>query len=113
MRKWTPIWFGFVVGIAFAGWSLSQEPKPAFCVFLQTPLTWLFNYIDSLRIYPRESLAGLVFAIPLWFIYWACLGALVGLLLRLLLYLWRRSHCTRIIGREEKREPKQSHEIKG
>jgi hypothetical protein len=90
MRKWTPIWFGLVVGIAFAGWSLSQEPKPAFCVFLQTPLTWLFNYIDSLRIYPRESLAGLVFAIPLWFIYWACFGALVGLLLRLLFCLLQK-----------------------
>jgi hypothetical protein len=57
MKKWTLIWVGFVTGLAFAGWSLFQEPRPAFCVFLQTPLTWLFNYIDSLRIYPRELLS--------------------------------------------------------
>ncbi len=28
MKKWTPIWLGFVVSIAFAGWSLFQEPRP-------------------------------------------------------------------------------------
>ena len=90
MKKWTPSWAGFVVGLCFAGWTFFQDPRPAFCVFLQAPLLWLCSYIDSLRIYPRESLAGLVILIPLWFIYWGCLGALVSLLLRLLFYLLQK-----------------------
>lgn len=90
MKKWTPSWTGFVTGLCFAGWMFFQDPRPAFCVFLQTPLLWLCSYIDSLRIYPRESLAGLVIVIPLWFIYWACLGAVTGFLVRLSFHLLRR-----------------------
>jgi TRAP-type C4-dicarboxylate transport system permease small subunit len=90
MKKWTLIWVGFVAGLAFAGWSLFQEPRPAFCVFLQAPLTWFFNYADNLHIFHRESLAGLAFVIPMWFIYWACLGAVTGFLVRLLFHLFRR-----------------------
>jgi TRAP-type C4-dicarboxylate transport system permease small subunit len=90
VKKWTLIWVGFVAGLAFAGWSLFQDPRPAFGVFLQTPLMLLFSYVDNLHIFHRESLAGLVLVIPLWFIYWACLGALLGLLFQWLLWMFRR-----------------------
>jgi hypothetical protein len=88
--KWLPVIAGSVVGTVFADWALFQNPRPAICVFLQTPLIWLFSYIDRLRIFPSESLGGLIIVIPLWFVYWACLGALIGFLLRLSFCLFRK-----------------------
>jgi hypothetical protein len=88
--KWLPVLAGLVIGVILAAWLLPQNPRPAICVFLQKPLLWLFSYIDSLRIVPRESPGGLIFIIPLWFIYWACFGALIGFLLRLSFCLFRK-----------------------
>jgi hypothetical protein len=91
--KWLPILAGAMAGFVVGAWSFLQSPRPAICVFLQAPLVWLGSCIDSLRIFPRESLAGLIVVVPLWFIYWACLGAVTGLLLRWLFRLfWKRSH---------------------
>jgi hypothetical protein len=90
MKKWIQVLVGFVVGLFFAGWLIQQNPRPAISVFLQTPLNWVFNYIESFHIYPRESLAGLAIGIPLWFIYWGSLGALVSVLLRLLFFAFRK-----------------------
>jgi len=89
--KWLPALAGMVAGVAFGAWSFLQNPRPAICVFLQAPLIWVASYMDSLRIFPRESLVGLIVVVPAWFIYWACLGALGGLLLQLPFRLLRKS----------------------
>jgi len=91
--KWSLVLAGIVAGAVFADWALYQNPRPAFCVFLQTPLFCFFSYIDHLRIIPHDSLAWLGIIVPFWFIYWACLGALVGLLFRLSFCLfWKLKH---------------------
>lgn len=76
--------------VVFASWSLDQNPRPAFCAFLQTPLLLFFSYLDHLRVIPHDSLAWLAIIIPSWFIYWALLGALIGFLLRLSFCLFRK-----------------------
>lgn len=90
MRKWTSIWLGFVVGLAFGGWLFFRNPQPAICILLETPLMWICNYIDSLHLGPRDAIGGLILVIPLLLIYWACLGALVGFLLQSLFWLFRK-----------------------
>jgi hypothetical protein len=90
MKRWTSIWIGSIAGIVLAAWLLSQNPRPAFCVLLQAPLTWLFSYIDSLHVYPHESLASLIIVIPVWFVYWTGFGALVGFLLQLFFSWFRK-----------------------
>jgi len=86
--KWFFVWAGMVAGAIFAVWAYSQNPRPGICVFLQTPLLWLFAYLDHLRLFPHASLAWLGIFIPFWFIYWAFLGALVGFVPRLLVCLF-------------------------
>jgi hypothetical protein len=44
------------------------------------PFEWIASNLSSP--YPAESPANLLIAFPLMFIYWGCLGAFVGLLLR-------------------------------
>jgi hypothetical protein len=78
MRR--PLLTGFVVGIVFACCLFAVHPKPAIIMFLEKPLSWTASLIDSLRLFPKESLEGLIIAMPLWFLYWGCLGALIGLL---------------------------------
>lgn len=87
-----PISAGVVAGIVFAAWLFFQEPRPVVCVFLQAPLIWFFSRLKG--VFPSESLAGLILVIPLWFLYWACLGGLGALLLRFICGLfWKwRSH---------------------
>jgi hypothetical protein len=96
--KWFLVLAGVVAGAAFADWTLFQNPRPAFCVFLQAPFIWFCSYVDRLHIFPAESLFSLVFVIPLWFVYWMCLGALIGFLLQLPIFLfWKwRLHKSRI-----------------
>src|SRR5260370_15976919 len=89
--RWLPILVGLVAGLIVAAWSFLQSPRPAICVLLQTPLIWFGSFIDGLHIFPRESLIGLIVVVPAWFIYWACLGALGGLLLQLPFRLLRKS----------------------
>jgi hypothetical protein len=87
-----PISAGVIAGIIFAAWLFFQEPRPSVCVFLQAPLIWFISRLNG--VFPSESLAGLILVIPLWFLYWACLGALGVLLLRFMLrQFWKwRSH---------------------
>jgi len=54
---------------------------------LTLPLKW---FTENLHPFPSESLANLAVAWPLWFIYWGCLGALVGFALRLLIRLFQK-----------------------
>jgi hypothetical protein len=89
MKKWTSVWIGLFAGLAFALWAIFQNPRPAFCVFLQTPYVQLCSSLSDSHNFPNESLAGLIIVVPLWFIYWACFGALIGLLMRFLVFLFR------------------------
>jgi hypothetical protein len=75
MRRRTTFILGFVAGIAV--W-LSGE-APHVLAFLATPLEWLGEVLHP---FPSESLLNLVIALPLGFLYWGCLGGLLGLLLR-------------------------------
>ena len=79
MRKRTVFALGFFAGIV-VGFPLGfGGAAPGVNAFLTMPLKWL---IESFHPSADESLANLIIAIPLWFIYWGCLGALLALLLR-------------------------------
>jgi hypothetical protein len=91
-RYWfLPIFLGGLFGICFGGITFFENPRPTICVFLQKPLISLFSYLDTQS--PPPGLEGLIIIIPVWFIYWACLGTLIGFLLKiafsLFLKLWR------------------------
>jgi hypothetical protein len=73
MTKWLSILGGFLAGMVLGGWVFFQNPQPAICIFLETPLKWICNYIDNLHLGPRDAVGGLILVIPLLFIYWACL----------------------------------------
>lgn len=94
MKKWTLVWLGFVVGLAFGSWVFFQNPQPAICIILETPLKWIFSSIDKSHLGPRDAVGGLILVIPLLLIYWACIGALIGVVLRSLLrLLWKSKEC--------------------
>ena len=90
MNKWIPVSVGSAVGLVFGVVTFFQNPRPAVCVFLQTPMLWVCDAIDKARVFPKESLEGLIVVIPLWFIYWTVLGALLGFLLWLMFKLFIR-----------------------
>lgn len=78
MRKVLAI--GFFAGAFIGGGITFLEVAPATVAALTKPLEWL---AEGIHPFPRESLANLVIAFPLVFIYWGCVGALVALLLRM------------------------------
>ena len=80
MRIRKVLTLGFFAGMIIGGGVTLLEVAPTTVAVLMKPLEWL---TDGLRPYPRESLGNLIIALPLAFIYWGCVGALVGLLLRL------------------------------
>lgn len=72
---------GFVAGAIIGGGVTFLEVAPAVVAVLMKPLVWLG---EGLSPFPAESLENLAIAFPLMFIYWGCVGALVGFLLRAL-----------------------------
>ncbi len=88
MNKKAAFAAGFFAGIVF-GVFLSTGKAPVVNAFLTLPLKW---FAESLHPFPSESLANLIVAWPLWFIYWGCLGGSVALLLRAIcrIFLKRR-----------------------
>jgi hypothetical protein len=79
MRTRKVLAIGFFAGAIIGGGVTFLEVAPATVAVLMKPLEWL---TEGLHPYPRESLANLIIAFPLMFIYWGCVGALVALLLR-------------------------------
>jgi hypothetical protein len=79
MKTRNTLTIGFLAGAVIGGGVTFLEVAPAMVAVLMKPLEWL---TEGLRPYPRESLANLIIAFPLIFIYWGCVGALVALLLR-------------------------------
>jgi hypothetical protein len=96
MSKSVPIAVGSVAGLLFAGVTFLLQPRPGVVVFLQAPVMWVCNAIDNARIFPRESLAGLVVVVPLWFGYWICLGGFVGFL-----FWWAFRRCSRLKSHDD------------
>jgi hypothetical protein len=88
LGRWFLVLAGIGAGAIFADWALYQNPRPAFCVFLQTPLFWFFAYLDHLRIIPHDSLAWLGIIVPFWFIYWIFLGATPNIITHRQQNLW-------------------------
>jgi hypothetical protein len=88
MTKWLLILGGILAGMVLGGWFLFQNPRPAICQFFQAPLMYFFAYLDQHTRPP--GLRALAIVIPLWFLYWAFLGALVGFLLWLSFCLSRK-----------------------
>jgi hypothetical protein len=80
MKTKTVLTIGFFGGVIIGGGATFLSVAPAVTTVLMKPLEWLASNLFSP--YPDESLANLIAAFPLMFIYWGCLGVLVGLLLR-------------------------------
>jgi|SRR5665213_1393014 len=80
MKMKTVLTIGFLGGVIIGGGATFLSLAPAVTTVLMKPLEWLASNFSSP--YPSESPANLLIAFPLMFIYWGCLGALVGLLLR-------------------------------
>jgi len=79
MKTRTVLAISFFGGAIIGGGATFLDVVPAVVAVLMKPLEWL---TANLHPYPSESPANLIIAFPLMFIYWGCLGALVGLLLR-------------------------------
>lgn len=77
MMRRTVFAIGFFAGVVI-GAVVSFE-TPAANAILTLPLKW---FTEDLHPFPSESPANLIIAWPLWFFYWGCLGALLGLLLQ-------------------------------
>jgi hypothetical protein len=73
---------GFIGGLLFALVTFPIDPRPFIIRVLAYPLVLLCAFIDEQHVTPGESLVGLFFVVPLWFIYWGCLGAGAVLLVR-------------------------------
>jgi hypothetical protein len=82
----TVLAIGFFGGDVIGGGATFLSVAPAVTAVLMKPLEWLASNFSSP--YPSESPANLLIAIPLMFIYWGCLGAFVGLLLRAVVRLF-------------------------
>src|SRR5260370_32440104 len=77
MKKRTVFAIGFFAGVAIG--AFVSGAAPTVNAFLTLPLKW---FTEDLHPFPSESLANLIVAWPLWFIYWGCLGAGAVLLVR-------------------------------
>jgi uncharacterized membrane-anchored protein YhcB (DUF1043 family) len=77
MKTGTIFAVGCIAGVVIGAFVAFEAP--AANAFLTLPLKW---FTEDLHPFPSDSLANLIVAWPLWFIYWGCLGAVVGLLLR-------------------------------
>jgi hypothetical protein len=77
MTKRAVIASGFFAGLFIGGSATFLQLAPKITGFLLTPLVWLAK---GWHPYPSESLANLIIALPLMFIYWGCFGALIALL---------------------------------
>jgi len=75
---------GAFVGIVFAGWTLFQHPMSFIWMLFHKSLIWLSITIAHLFAFSSGSKGGLVVAVPLWFVFWTCLGAFGGAFLHLL-----------------------------
>jgi hypothetical protein len=80
MKTSTVLGVSFLGGAVIGGGATFLQVAPAVTTVVMKPLEWLTENLSSP--YPSESLANLLIAFPLMFIYWGCLGALTGLLLR-------------------------------
>ena len=94
MKLRSSTWMGFVAGLLFALVTFPLDPRPLIMKVLAYPLYLLFAFMDEQHVTPGESLVGLFFIVPLWFIYWGCLGAGAVLLIRCLCRKARRHDAT-------------------
>jgi hypothetical protein len=78
MTRGTTIVLGLFGGIG-AGILAWLQGTPTVTTVLTLPLKWL---TEDLHLFPSESLANLVIVLPLWFVYWGCLGIVTALLVR-------------------------------
>lgn len=85
IRKNTII--GFCVGMIIGGAVTILGVAPKMVALLMRPLIWLNAGFNP---YPSESPANIVFAIPLMFLYWGCLGAIAGLILSAVINSFQR-----------------------
>ena len=90
MKKRTVFVIGFIAGIAIG--AFVSGSTATINAFVTLPLKWL---TEDLHPFPSESLVNLILAWPLWFVYWGCLGALFGLLLRVAFRVFLKPEQTR------------------
>lgn len=89
MKASTVFVISFLGGAVIGGGATLLQVAPAVTTVVTKPLGWLASNLASP--YPSESLASVIIAFPLMFIYWGCLGAIFGLLLRAVLRVFLKS----------------------
>jgi hypothetical protein len=99
MKKLLPLVAGFFAGIAFAAWlnhaDVGSPGLRAFLDYLATPCKLLTDRLVNLLAPTLLGGFGYVWlGLGVWYLYWACLGGLLGLLLprccRLLIFSVRK-----------------------
>ncbi len=78
MSKHSSTWVGGIGGFLFGLVMFAQDPRPLVCVVLGAPLMLVCRLVDSMHVTPTESLIPLFFIVPMWFVYWTGLGAVIG-----------------------------------
>lgn len=87
MKKWIPLLAGCGGGLILAFCLLCLKLRPTEDTFIEAPVNWALILLE--RSIPTLGLAEIVAFLVTWFLYWSCLGALVGLLLQMALRMFR------------------------
>jgi hypothetical protein len=88
VKKWIPVLAGFGAGFALALCLLCLTPRPTEDTFIEAPVNWASVLLE--RSIPTLGLGEIVAFLVIWFLYWSCLGALLGLLLQSALRMFHR-----------------------
>jgi hypothetical protein len=88
MRKWIPVLVGIVAGLGLGIWAFFQSVNSNNHPFYAVPFIWVVNSLGPLGGPGRRDLTPVVGL--LWFLYCACLGAILGLVFQLLFSMFRR-----------------------
>lgn len=92
MKKWILVFAGFGAGIAVAACVFQLEKRPTEGTFIEAPLVWMTTSLQRSIPSLRKVEFGSLFVL-LWFLYWPCLGALLGGLVKFSGCMFHRLRC--------------------
>jgi hypothetical protein len=88
MKKWIPALVGILVGICFGIWGFFQSVNSNDHPFYAVPFLWIVNFFRPLGGPGRRDLMPVL--VLVWFIYCACLGALLGFMFQWMFGMFQR-----------------------